>query len=137
MGRKRKNDREEAFFFEECLQLPDNFIEVLNRQMRLLQKHSIQVKIDLQDVERYTTRRDTDIIDEITEQQIKILVLIEKDNTLSMVSLSKLLNSKLSTVQSQIAILKQKGALRRIDGNRGYWQITPLYRKIINDKTKT
>ena len=137
MGRRKKKDREEVYNFYDCLQLPDNFMEVLNRQMRLLIRHGTQVKIDLQDVERYTTGRDTDTIDEITEQQIKILDLIEKDNTLSMVSLSKLLNNKLSTVQSQIAILKQKGALRRIDGNRGYWQITPLYRKIINDKTKT
>lgn len=137
MGRRGKKDREEVYEFYDCLQLPDNFMEVLHREMRLLIRHSTQVKIDLQDVERYTTGRDTDAIVEITEQQIKILDLIEKDNTLSMVSLSKLLNSKLSTVQSQIAILKQKGALRRIDGNRGYWQITPLYRKMINDKTKT
>lgn len=66
---------------------------------------------------------------ELTERQSEILDLIGKDNKISVRSIANLLNINRSAVQVHIEILKQKGALNRIGGTRGYWIVTKIIQK--------
>lgn len=61
---------------------------------------------------------------EISERQLEVLRLIENDNTVSYRKLAKLLNINESAVKKHLEALKRKGALKRVGGTRGYWEVT-------------
>ena len=59
----------------------------------------------------------------ITERQKEVLQLINIDNKISRLKMSKKLNINESAIQKHLNYLKEKGYLERIDGSRGYWKI--------------
>ena len=67
-------------------------------------------------------KRKNSIID-LTERQKEILEILTNDIHISVITLSNLLRINSSAVQTQLNILKQKGAIKRIGGARGYWQV--------------
>ena len=62
-------------------------------------------------------------IDDLTDRQKEVLSHIENDSRLTKRKLAKLLNINVSAAQSHLALLKEKGIIKRIDGTRGYWKI--------------
>jgi ATP-dependent DNA helicase RecG len=54
---------------------------------------------------------------------MEVLRLIENDTKLTQRKLARMLNINVSAAQSHLALLKEKGIIKRIDGTRGYWKI--------------
>ena len=60
---------------------------------------------------------------ELTKRQKDVLKIIKDDNHISRNSISIKLGINESAVQKHLTTLKNKGALVRIGGTRGYWKI--------------
>ncbi len=63
------------------------------------------------------------IINELTERQIEILKLIEKDNKISYRAVAEKLKINRSAAQEHFDILKSKLIIERVGRTRGYWKI--------------
>jgi Fic family protein len=59
----------------------------------------------------------------LTENQKKILELIEKNNRISAAKLADFVGISTRKIEENIAKLKQQGLLERIGGTRGYWKL--------------
>ncbi|MEX0684399.1 MAG: ATP-binding protein, partial [Balneolales bacterium] len=60
---------------------------------------------------------------ELTERQNQILELIRADKRLTKRKLAELLKINVSAVQRHLDALKEKKAIKRMGGTRGYWEI--------------
>lgn len=60
---------------------------------------------------------------ELTARQIEIINIIISDNKISYRAIAKKLNINDSAVDKHIKTLKEKGALKRVGGTRGYWEV--------------
>jgi predicted HTH transcriptional regulator len=60
---------------------------------------------------------------QLTDRQKDILGLIKMDSTITRKHISELLDINQSAIIKHLAILKEKGAIRRIGGTRGYWEV--------------
>ena len=65
-------------------------------------------------------------IDELTERQKEIVILIAEDRTISRAKIARRLNINTSAVQWHLELLKKKGILKRIGSTRGYWKIITI-----------
>ena len=61
---------------------------------------------------------------ELTEKQIELLAIIFKNPRIPYREIALDLNINESAVLKHLKVLKKKGALNRIGGTRGYWQVT-------------
>jgi len=59
----------------------------------------------------------------LTKRQEEILALIKVDNKISRKSISEKLSINESAVIKHLNKLKEKGALKRIGGTRGHWEV--------------
>lgn len=66
-------------------------------------------------------------IEELTDRQIEILKLIERNSKISYRKVSELLKINYSAAKAHFDALKEKGIITRIGGTRGYWKI--IYQK--------
>jgi ATP-dependent DNA helicase RecG len=60
---------------------------------------------------------------DLTERQTEILELIRVNNKISLRTIAKILNINESAIIKHLNKLKEKGALKRIGGTRGYWEV--------------
>jgi len=63
------------------------------------------------------------LIPELTERQREVLALIQENPSISRQVLADKLNINASAVQKHLDKLKEAGAIERIGGTRGYWQV--------------
>lgn len=67
---------------------------------------------------------------ELTDRQKEISELIGNDNKITIKKIAEILKINSTAVDKHIEALKRKGAIVRIGGIRGYWQINlPPLRK--------
>jgi len=59
----------------------------------------------------------------LTKRQIEIIKLINNDNKISLRTIAKILEINESAVIKHLNKLKEKGALKRIGGTRGHWEV--------------
>lgn len=62
-------------------------------------------------------------IDNLTDRQKEILELLIKNNKHTKRGLAKILDVYVSAVQSDMKALKEKGAIKRVGGTRGFWEV--------------
>jgi predicted HTH transcriptional regulator len=73
----------------------------------------------------FKLEEESELGDKLGDNQLKILSEIEKDNTVSIASLSKIIGISTTAVENNISKLKIKGYLRRIGSAKsGYWELT-------------
>ncbi len=61
-------------------------------------------------------------MEDLTERQKEILILIKTDQKLAKRKLAKMLKINVSAAQEHISVLKEKGIIERVGGTRGYWK---------------
>ncbi len=74
-------------------------------------------------IEGINDHKTSGIINELTERQIEILKLIEKDNKISYRAVAEKLKINRSAAQEHFDILKSKLIIERVGRTRGYWKI--------------
>ncbi|MBW8324358.1 MAG: putative DNA binding domain-containing protein [Prolixibacteraceae bacterium] len=62
-------------------------------------------------------------MEDLTERQKEVLILIKTDQKLTKRKLAKMLKINVSAAQEHISVLKEKGIIERVGGTRGYWKI--------------
>jgi len=120
--RIRETCRKENAPFPE-MELNENFFHVTFRQ-----SHEY-LKLAQEGTTRGITQKDTQKIprkypEDLTQNQVKILKLLGKDNTLTRDQMAKKIEVSPETIKKNIEKLKRKNLLKRIGSDKGgYWEI--------------
>lgn len=60
---------------------------------------------------------------ELTDRQAEILLMIRKNNMISYRAIAEAIGINDSAVKKHLNALKEKGALKRVGGTRGHWEV--------------
>jgi ATP-dependent DNA helicase RecG len=87
-------------------------------------QNNVHPKDTLKDTLKDTPKDTLKDTPKITKGENKVLVLIQNNNNITREEIAQQLNISINTVKKFIGKLKQKGALERMEGNKGgYWKV--------------